>query len=154
MDHSFAMSNYHWAFLAQPEPMPERLIGGAPDFYIDHTLASWTAKKDLSAFSPDALEAYRAQARDQRRLKAMCDDYRAGETLDFSHDRADRGVRKISCATLVLWGDAGIAAKAATPLDTWQEWCEDVRGKAIDAGHFLPEENPTATTNALRSFFK
>ncbi len=153
MDHAFAMKIYHWAFLAQPEPLPEILIGGAPDFYIDHTLASWTAKQDLSAFSCEALEAYRNQARDGRRVKAMCDDYRAGESVDVAHDEADRGERKIGCETLVLWGNAGIASNAATPLETWREWCVNVRGEAIDSGHFIPEENPTATVNALQDFF-
>lgn len=153
MDHAFAMKIYHWAFLAQPEPLPERLIGAAPEFYVDYTLASWTAKGDLSAFSADALEAYRAQARDNRRLKAMCDDYRAGESLDVAHDKADLGVRKISCPSLVLWGSAGIAVGAATPLDTWHNWCADVRGESIDSGHFMAEENPVATVNALVNFF-
>ncbi len=47
-----ALKAYHWTFLAQPEPMPETLIGGAAPFYVDFTLASWTAAKDLSAFDP------------------------------------------------------------------------------------------------------
>jgi len=123
MNHAFAMAIYHWPFLAQPEPLPETLIGGAPDYYIKHTLASWTAKKDLSAFETNALETYCAQARDPRQLKAMCDDYRAGES------------------------------GAATPLDTWGAWCEDVRGEAIESGHFIPEENPDATIKALDTFF-
>lgn len=153
VNHAFAMRIYHWMFLAQPEPLPERLIGGASDFYIDHTLKSWTASQDLSAFTPEALEMYRSQARDSRRLKAMCDDYRAGESVDVSHDEADRGVRKIQCETLVLWGSVGIAGNAATPLDTWKEWCVNVRGEAIESGHFLPEENPAATLNSLQKFF-
>ena len=154
MNHAFAMTIYHWPFLAQAYPLPETLIGGAPDFFIKHTLASWTATKDLSAFDADALEAYCAQARDPVRLKAMCDDYRAGESIDVEHDEADRAAgRKIACPTLALWGGVGIAAGAATPLDTWQKWCEDVRGEAIESGHFIPEENPAATVAALDAFF-
>lgn len=154
MDHAFAMKIYHWMFLAQPAPLPEILIGAAPDFYIDHTLASWTKTKDLSDFSADALEAYRAQARDEGTLKAMCDDYRAGESVDLVHDQADFGVRKISCPSLVLWGDAGIATDAATPLDTWRHWCDQVKGEGLDCGHFMAEENPEATTTALVNFFQ
>ncbi|MFK7894173.1 MAG: alpha/beta fold hydrolase [Granulosicoccus sp.] len=153
MDASFAMGIYHWLFLAQPEPLPERLIGAAPDYFIEHTLASWTASKSLSCFSASALEAYCQQARDPRRLKAMCDDYRAGQTLDCAHDLADRSVHKIGCPTLVLWGDAGIASKADTPLQTWAHWCEDVQGRGIDSGHFIPEENPSAVIAALHEFF-
>lgn len=154
MNHRFAMAIYHWPFLAQPYPLPETLIGGAPEYYVRHTLASWTAAKSLSAFEDDAIESYCAQARDPARLKAMCDDYRAGESIDPQHDEDDREAgRRISCPTLVLWGGAGIAAGAATPLETWQGWCEDVRGAAIDAGHFIPEENPEATIEALDRFF-
>ena len=154
MNHNFAMAIYHWPFLAQPYPLPETLIGGAPDFYIKHTLASWTAAKDLSAFEGAALNAYCAQARDPARLKAMCDDYRAGETTDVIHDQADRKAgRKITAPTLALWGGAGIAAGAATPLDTWRDWCENVQGEAIPSGHFIPEENPAATITALDAFF-
>jgi len=154
INHAFAMAIYHWPFLAQPEPLPETLIGGAPDYYIKHTLASWTAAKDLRAFEADALETYCAQARDPRTLKAMCDDYRAGEAVDVTHDNADKAAgKKISCPTLALWGGAGIAAGAATPLDTWRAWCEDVRGEAIESGHFIPEENPEATIKALDAFF-
>ncbi len=154
MNHAFAMKIYHWPFLAQPAPLPEKLIGGAPDYFIRHTLASWTAKGDLSAFDAEALESYCAQARDPAQLTAMCDDYRAGEGVDNDHDRADRDAgRRIDCPTLALWGGAGIAAGASTPLDTWRAWCRDVRGEAIDAGHFIPEENPDATIAALDAFF-
>ena len=154
MNHAFAMAVYHWPFLAQPAPLPETLIGGAPDYYIKHTLASWTAAKDISSFEDNALEAYCAQARDPVRLKAMCDDYRAGEAEDVEHDKADRAAgRKIAAPTLALWGGSGIAAGAATPLDTWQDWFLDVRGEAIDSGHFIPEENPAAILAALDRFF-
>ncbi|MCL4166733.1 UNVERIFIED_CONTAM: hypothetical protein GTU68_027701, partial [Idotea baltica] len=109
MDHAFAMKIYHWAFLAQPEPLPERLIGGAPDYYIDYTLASWTASKSLAAFAPHALEAYRENARNPRLLRAMCDDYRAGESTDVDHDKADMAAgKKITCPTLAVWGASGI----------------------------------------------
>lgn len=154
MDRAFALDVYHWGFLAQPHPMPERLIGGAPDYWIDHTLASWTAAKSLDAFAPDALESYRAQARDPDQLKAMCDDYRAGATLDVDHDAADREAgRRIACPTLALWGGGGIAGKAATPLETWREWAEDVRGEGVEgSGHFIPEEAPEACAEALLRF--
>ena len=153
MDAAFSIKIYHWMFLAQPEPLPETLISGAPEFFIDHTLASWTGTSDLSCFSADALDAYHAQARDSRRVKAMCDDYRAGATVDASHDESDKGNRTISCPTLVLWGGAGIAASAESPLLCWQQWCDDVQGKAIDSGHFIPEENPAQTISALNDFF-
>ena len=154
MDRSFALKIYHWAFLAQPTPFPETLIGAAPDAFLDNTLSSWTALQSLDAFAPDALDTYRRNIRDPQRLKAMCDDYRAGAGIDVEHDLADEAAgRRIPHPTLVLWGAAGIAQSAETPLDVWQRWCVDVRGQPVESGHFLPEENPADTAAALAAFF-
>ena len=153
-DRAYGMTIYHWAFLAQPWPMPERLIGAQPDFWIDWTLQSWCARKDLSAFDAGALEDYRANARDPAVLRAMCDDYRAGAGVDVDHDSADRAAgRKIAAPLLALWGGTGIATAAATPLETWRKWAHHAEGRAIKGGHFLPEENPDDSLAALLEFF-
>ena len=153
MDWRYAMAIYHWLFLAQPKPLPERLIAGAPDFYLDYTLASWTAAKDLSAFDPDALAAYRASFRQEARQHAACEDYRAGATIDMELDSSDRDAgRRIACPLLVIYGAAGLAGKTATPLDTWSTWGDDVSGAPVDAGHFMVEENPRETLRVLLSF--
>jgi haloacetate dehalogenase len=154
MDAARAMSVYHWMFLAQPEPMPETLISGAPDYYIDQKLASWSGDKSLRAFQPEALDAYRAAFRDPARVHATCEDYRAGATIDRALDDADRAAgRKIAAPLLALWGTKGIPAKGEDPLTVWRRWASDVRGLGIDAGHFLPEEAPEATAKALAEFF-
>ena len=154
MDRSFALKIYHWAFLAQPPPLPETLIAGAPDFWLEWTLKSWTASQSLDSFSADAMATYRRNFTDPVRLRAMCDDYRAGATVDLDHDLASRAAnRRIDAPTLVLWGSSGIAQSAQTPLDIWGEWCTDLRGEAIRSGHFLPEENPAQTGAALARFF-
>ena len=85
---------------------------------------------------------------------AMCEDYRAGAYADYDIDKADFDAgNKITIPMLALWGDAGNARSAATPLDTWKKWATDVRGEPIDSGHFLTEENPEATARALKEFF-
>jgi haloacetate dehalogenase len=72
----------------------------------------------------------------------------------FEIDKADREAgKKIRIPVLALWGDAGIASAAATPLDTWKTWASDVSGMPVDSGHFLTEENPDATAKALKIFF-
>ena len=153
MDAKRAMQVYHWTFLAQPEPLPELLIGGAPQAYIDHTLASWTATRSLEPFE-GALPAYRAAFAEPERLHAMCEDYRAGATLDPALDEADHAAgRRIEAPLLALWGAVGIPAAGASPLDIWRDWARDVRGEAIAGGHFLPEEAPEATLRALDAFF-
>lgn len=153
MGAELAMKAYHWTFLAQPHPLPEMLIEQAPAAYLDHTLASWTKAKDLSAFSAEALAEYRLHYATPEHIHATCNDYRAGATCDRWADDADRAAdRRIVCPTLVLWGAAGIPAQTADPLATWKVWCSDVQGTAIDSGHFIAEENPQATLDRLMPF--
>lgn len=148
-----AMKTYHWLFLAQPKPLPEMLIESNPASYLDYTIASWTKTKDLSAFSDAALAEYRLHYASSEHIHATCNDYRAGATYDLSADEADRAAgRKIACPTLALWGTAGIPSETSGPLETWRQWCDDVRGHGVDSGHFLPEENPSATLEALLPF--
>jgi haloacetate dehalogenase len=154
MDAARAMTVYHWMFLAQPEPLPETLISGASECYLDHTLKSWTGDRSLRHFAPEALAAYRAAVREPVRLHAMCEDYRAGATIDRALDDADRAAgRKIEAPLFALWGAHGIPTKGESPLAVWRRWAADVSGKGVDCGHFLPEEAPEATAEALLGFF-
>ncbi|MCI4662778.1 MAG: alpha/beta hydrolase [Neomegalonema sp.] len=153
LDRDFAMKIYHWTFLAQDYPLPETLIAAAGDFYVDDKLARWSAAGDLSPFAPLALEEYRENARSGGSLRAMCDDYRAGAGEDLADDRRSREMgQKINAPTQILWGASGIAQNAATPLQTWKEWCLDVTGAPIKAGHFLVEEAPEATLAMMLTF--
>ena len=150
----YALKIYHWTFLAQLYPFPETLILGNPDFFLKEKMASQTKSKTLAAFDPQAMAHYLAPFRDPSRVHAMCEDYRAGAYADYDIDKADvDAAKKITVPMLALWGDAGIAAAAATPLDTWTSWATNVRGAPVDCGHFLAEENPDATAKLLREFF-
>lgn len=154
MDRSFALRIYHWAFLAQPHPLPEQLIAADPDAYFTHTLGSWTQAGVDASFDPRALAHYLTSLRDPGRIHAICEDYRAGAYADFEHDRADFETgRRISVPLSALWGRRGIASGATMPLDTWRLRAENVTGQVVDAGHFLPEENPEATADAMLAFF-
>ncbi|WP_322184721.1 alpha/beta hydrolase [Fulvimarina sp. 2208YS6-2-32] len=154
MDAKAAMKTYHWTFLAQPAPMPETLIMADPVYYLDHTIASWTKAKDLSAFAPEALEDYRRSFERPGAVHAACNDYRAGATIDWALDRADRAAgNRIACPTLVLWGADGIPAAGEDPATIWSNWCVAVEGGPLEAGHFIVEEAPEETYRALASFF-
>jgi haloacetate dehalogenase len=84
----------------------------------------------------------------------VCEDYRAGAYADVDHDRTDFDAgRKIAVPVLALWGADGVAPAASTPLDTWRKRATEVTGGPIDAGHFLCEEAPAATAQALADFF-
>lgn len=150
-----AMSAYHWTFLAQPAPLPERMIGADPVSYLDWTLRSWTKAKSLEVFDPAALEAYRAAVRDPARIAAMCADYRAGATLDRACDEADFAAgRTISAPVHFLWSDHGFPAKTGDPLGIWRRWADQVTGQSVDAGHFAQEENPDAVLAAVVPFLR
>jgi haloacetate dehalogenase len=153
MDAEAAMRVYHWMFLAQPAPFPEMLIGGAPLYYLEHTLKSWSASKSLDFIDPAALEHYRAAFNEPDHVRSSCEDYRASATLDRSYDEADlAAAKKIEQPLLVLWGTRGLPG--GSPLDIWREFGTNVSGEKIESGHFLPEENPQATLAALMAFFK
>jgi len=155
MNRNMAMKVWHWPFLAQPAPLPEMLIEKAPVAYLDWKMASWCRSKDLSAFDPRALAHYRAAFSDPLRIHAHCEDYRAGRYQDLANDEADRAAGKmIACPMLALWGSGGIPNETGGPLPIWRTWARDVRGQPIDSGHFLTEENPQATAQALLDFFK
>lgn len=150
---SLAMKTYHWLFLAQPEPLPEMLIGKAPVEFQNYTLASWTGTQDLSAFTPAALKSYNAFFSRPGHIAATCHDYRAGQTYDLDADQADFDAgRKITCPLMAVWGKAGIAEEADGPLDIWRQWGDDIRGCGIDGGHFVAEENPGGLMKELLPF--
>lgn len=151
MDMSLALRTYHWMFLAQPDGLPERLIGAAPEYYLRQTVNRWA--KDRAAIDEEGIAEYLRSLTRPERIHAFCEDYRAGATIDHELDAADYGKRKIGCPVLALWGNHGIAREAKRgPLSIWQEWAADVRGQGIACGHFMPEEAPAETLAALEAF--
>ena len=153
-DARLAMAAYHWTFLAQPAPLPERMIGADPVGYIDWTLRGWTLAKSLEVFPPAALDSYRAQARDPARIHAMCADYRAGATVDRALDEADRAAgRRIAAPLRFLWAEGGFPARTGDPLGIWRGWAETVTGSACVSGHFAMEEAPEAVIDAFLPFY-
>jgi haloacetate dehalogenase len=142
---AFGLGYWHWFFLAQPSPLPERLIGGDPDSYYFRT--------GRELFHPEALADYLRCCHNPETIHAMCEDYRAGATIDYQLDEADRGVKRIQCPVLVLWGAQGPLAQWYDVLSIWRDWADDVRGEAINSGHYLAEEMPNKTFEALHTFF-
>ncbi|MBU3731446.1 MAG: alpha/beta hydrolase [Beijerinckiaceae bacterium] len=153
MNATSAMKIYHWMFLAQPFPLPERLIAADPAFYVDHTIASWTASRRIASYDARAMDHYRANLLRPDYTHSACQDYRAGQTLDLAHDRASRDKGEtIQCPTFILWGEAGIPA-AGGPLQQWREtFAPQAEGTALSCGHFTPEEDPQGTLDALLPF--
>jgi haloacetate dehalogenase len=142
-------------FLAQPHPFPETMISAQSSYYIDSTLMSWSGSHKLDHFEPAALAQYRANAADQTILRAMCDDYRANASIDTAIDEADIAAgRKIAAPTLAIWGAMGLADSTSDFQKSWTRWCEKLDCAGLPSGHFLPEEAPKETAEALDCFFK
>jgi haloacetate dehalogenase len=55
---------------------------------------------------------------------------------------------------LALWGDRGRPHKRQSVLEIWQKWTHEVSGHGLAYGHFIPEEAPEETVDALRTFFE
>ncbi|MGE0765655.1 MAG: alpha/beta fold hydrolase [Hyphomicrobiaceae bacterium] len=143
----------HWAFLAQPAPIPETLIGTDPAAWLDGCLERRTRSGSLACFDPRALARYRAILSDADRIHATCEDFRAGASCDLMDDQMDRSaLRRIACPTLVLWGTHGGLAMISDPVSLWRPWCETVSGSTVEAGHFIPEESPAELLEAVGPF--
>jgi haloacetate dehalogenase len=152
-DDRVALGYWHWGFLAQPAPLPERLILGDPHAYFEHHLRSIGLGREPDRYPQTVLDAYRAQLGDEGAVQAICEDYRAGASVDRQHDEADRG-RPIECPVLVLWGGRGaLEIFYGDVLEVWRPWARDLRGHGIDASHFLVEDQPEQVAGELTEFF-
>jgi haloacetate dehalogenase len=152
-DSTSAVSYWHWSFLAQPAPLPERLILGAPEDWFEYHVRRMGIGGDPERYPPEVVAAYRAQLRDPGAVQAMCEDYRAGATIDRELDEADRG-RQIECPVLALWGTRGALPRFYSDvLAVWGEWAADLRGRGVEASHFLVEDEPVEVAGELAGFF-
>lgn len=149
-----ARAYYHWFHLIQPAPLPEKMIGGDPKFYLHTKLGGW-GSGGLAHIEPQALAEYERCFCRAEAIHAACEDYRAAAGIDLDHDRESRARgHKICCDTLVLWGERGLIGKMFDPLAIWQAQCAaKVTGQALPSGHFIPEELPQETAQLLRGFF-
>jgi haloacetate dehalogenase len=145
-DMAFGLGYWHWFFLAQPFDLPERLLAAEPEKAL--------FRGGSEAIAPEAMEEYVRCLRDPETIHATCEDYRAAATLDYEHDAEDREAgRRIACPLLALWGSRGFLEGHYDVLEVWRGWADDVRGRAIDSGHYIPEEAPEETLAEVRAFF-
>lgn len=155
-DARFALTFWPWSLLAQPAPLPESLIAGAPHAVIDDALNNWGS--DPAAFPAEVRAAYVTALSDRASIHAICEEYRAAATLDLEQDKEDRVAgRRIQCPLLVLWS-AGSALDSwyqdiGGPLTIWRNRADEVKGRPIGGGHFFPEQNAAETAAELLQFF-
>ena len=145
--------SWHWFFNIQPAPLPEKMMGADPDWFIKKKLAK--TPQGLAFFDPAALAEYMRCFRNPETIHAICEDYRAtfGVDLDMDSKDFDAG-RKIDCPLLLLWGATGGVGRNHKPAEIWARYASHiVEAKALPCGHYLSEEAPGETTAALRAFF-
>ena len=156
-DARFALGFWPWSLLAQPEPLPERILMAVPDAIVDHALRDWGTPSTV--FPPEIRSAYIDALREPSHAHCICEEYRAAATVDREHDQMDQASgRRIVCPLLALWSARGALENwyinESGPLALWRTWSHDVEGRPLDAGHFFPEEAPAQTAEALKTFFR
>ena len=147
----FARAYFHWFFLIQEAPLPERMLQGHVPFYILKRLGR--GKSGLKYFDKRAIAEYVRVFKDPRTIHATCEDYRAAATIDLVHDKQDRG-KKLRMPLLALWGRQGVVQALFNCLADWREVALDVRGRALNCGHFIPEEKPRELVAELKRFLR
>lgn len=140
-DEAFARAYWHWFFLIQPAPLPELLIESHPEAFLDRVLGG--LQTDAAAFAPDAVAEYLRCLQQSGAARGICEDYRAAASIDLQHDRQSLADgQRIGCPLLVLWGANNVLGKHFDTLAAWQAIADNVQGKALPCGHFIPEEVP------------
>jgi haloacetate dehalogenase len=148
-----ALTYWHWSFLAAPAPLPERFIAADPDAFFDLHVRALGLGHGEGRYPADVMATYRELLDDAGTVQAVCEDYRAGATVDRDHDDADVGRRRIKCPLLVLWSAAGALPRFyGDVLAVWRPWAAHVTGMAVAAGHFLVEDEPELTARTLADF--
>lgn len=153
-DAQLALLYWHWAFLAQPAPLPERMIGADPDAFFDgHVRAALGLGRAPGRYPPELMALYRRLLDDAGTVEAICEDYRAGATVDREHDDADRGRRRVECPLLALWSARGALPRLyGDVLAVWAPWAGTVTGRGLDTSHFLVEDEPEEVARELTAF--
>jgi haloacetate dehalogenase len=155
---AFARAYYHWFHMLQPAPLPEIMMGAnhpaTATAYLHAKLGGW-GSAGLAYIEPKALLEYERCFCNAEALHSACEDYRASAGIDLDHDREGRARgQQLACDLLVLWGERGVVNRLFKPLELWRAQCSGaVTGQAMPAGHFIPEEMPVETAQALRDFF-
>lgn len=148
---AFARAYWHWFFLIQPAPTPERLIEADPAAYVREVMGRRSS--GLAPFDPRALAEYERCLGLPGAAHGLCEDYRAAAGIDLDHDRADRARGlKLAMPLLVLWGADGVVGRCFEPLALWRQVAADVRGGPLPCGHYIAEEAPAVLLERVLPF--
>lgn len=155
-DARMAITYWHWAFLAQPEPLPEDLINSNPSTFFDHHVRALGLGRHPDRYPDELMRAYRQILDDPSVVHGICEDYRAGAGIDRLHDDEDRAAgRRIAGPFLVLWSAAGALPRFyGDVLAVWRPWAQNLRGRGLDASHFVVEDQPDEVARELLALLR
>ena len=136
----FVQAYFHWFNYLRPAPGPENDLK-----------AQYEAQR-ARANSEVQLEYLRTSS-DPAAIHAMCEDYRAGASIDLKHDEADLK-KKIAVPLLTLWGEKGSMGRLYDVLAIWRERGTKVTGSGLPGGHNLQEDVPDQVLEAIRGFLR
>jgi haloacetate dehalogenase len=136
----FVQSYFHWFNYLRPAPGPEN------DLKAQNDAAKARATNEIQ------LEYLRTSS-DPANIHAMCEDYRAGATIDLQHDEADMH-KKIECPLRVLWAEKGPMGRIYDVLKIWQERGTKVSGRSLPGGHNLQEDVPDMVLAEITELIK
>jgi len=152
VDMAFSMGYWHWFFLAQRHPGPERMIRADIEPWFDfHTSRE---PKPADFFHPEARADYLGALYEPGTIEAICEDYRAATTIDLDHDRASRDAGdRVRCPMLALWGAKGSIPKWYDAAEVWRRYTSGpLTTGDVPSGHYLAEEAPEAVLAHLDGF--
>jgi haloacetate dehalogenase len=136
----FVQAYFHWFNYLRAAPAPENQL-----------------KEDIervaSRMTTDVELEYLRVRRDPANIHGMCEDYRAGASIDLDHDEADLE-RKIACPVLALWGAKAPMGRLYDVLAIWRERAVSVTGRSLPTGHNLQEDAPELVVAELRAFLR
>ena len=145
----FARAYWHWFFLIQPKPLPEKIISKDPEGFW--RLKCFNQTGGDNPFLKEALAEYLAAFKKPEVIHSSCEDYRAAASIDIEHDNKDK--KKLIMPILALWAKRGVIETCVDALKLWRQRADQVEGEPINATHYMAEEIPEEVAIRMSDFF-
>lgn len=151
-NQAFATAYFHWFLLIQAAPFPETIISHNPGAFAGRCFG----RVGMDVFDRECMPYCVSMLSSPDAVHAMCEDYRAGASIDLEEARRDIDAKRhIKCPLRVLWGEKGIIEKTYDAISEWKEVhaSGEVDGEGVQSGHYIPEEAPDVVLYNIREFF-
>ena len=149
LNKNISESFFHWFLLSRKKPLPENLINNNKEYYIKSMLGRLSNTNQF--LEKKVIDTY-IKKFSKKSIIASCEDYRAGASIDLIHHEKDS--KRIDCPTLILWGKNSLVGKNFEPLRVWKKYIKNLSGKALNGGHYLPEEKPYQVASQILNFLE